>query len=178
MSLILIGGGVRSGKSAFAERRAIELGERRAFIATAEALDEEMRHRIERHRADRGADFETFEASRDLLGALEATASCDVVLIDCLTMWVSNLLLDGLDDDALEGAIEALASRLAEATIPILLVSNEVGMGVVPDNALGRRFRDHVGRAHQRLSPLADEVYFAAMGTLLRLKPLPVEPAR
>lgn len=176
-SFTLVGGGVRSGKSRFAHDLALERGARRVFVATGEARDDEMRARIEAHQHERGDGFRTVEAPRQLVEALEALNHVDVVLIDCLTLWISNLLLDGADERTLANEVERLATHLTERTRHVLLVSNEVGMGIVPENALSRRFRDAVGRAHQTLGAMADEVYFAALGQILRLKPGPVQPA-
>jgi adenosylcobinamide kinase/adenosylcobinamide-phosphate guanylyltransferase len=173
--LIVVGGGVRSGKSAFALQLARGLGERRAFIATAQAFDAEMRDRIDRHVEERGREFETYEEPRELaalLGRIEA----DVVVVDCLTLWLSNLLLvepqpRGVD---IESEIERFADALAGRRSHVILVTNEVGMGVVPESALGRLFRDLAGRAHQRVCAGADEIYFAALGCMLRLRPEPI----
>jgi adenosylcobinamide kinase/adenosylcobinamide-phosphate guanylyltransferase len=173
--LIVIGGGARSGKSRFALARARGLGARRAFVATAEALDAEMTERIRRHREDRGPGFEVIEEAIDLASALaSAYQSADVVVVDCLTLWVSNLLVRGANDDELAGTIAHLVRVLRRRPIPVVLVSNEVGMGLVPDSALGRRFRDEVGALHQRLAAEADELYVGVMGQLLRLRPGPV----
>ena len=174
--LVLIGGGARSGKSSFALARAQALGTRRLFIATAERSDDEMRDRIERHRADRaGAGFETLEEPRALPEALAADPAHDVVLVDCLTIWISNLLVGGATADAVRERIEAVVAALARRRSHVVIVSNEVGMGLVPETPLGRVFRDLTGFAHQRIAALADELYLAAMGVLLRLRPGPVE---
>ena len=171
--LVLVGGGVRCGKSAFALARACQLGPRRLFIATAQAFDEEMRERIRDHRAERGALFETLEEPLALPETLRQHASrVDVVVIDCLTLWLSNTLLQ--DDRQVEPRIETLAEALRERKSHVIVVTNEVGMGLVPDNALGRRFRDCAGRAHQVLARESDEIYMGAMGCLLRLRPDPV----
>jgi len=173
--LILIAGGARSGKSRFALARAQALGMRRLFIATAERSDDEMRERIARHRAERGDGFDTLEEPRTLPEALAADRDHDVVLVDCLTIWISNLLVDGMTVEAVEGRIAALIAALAQRRAHVVIVSNEVGMGLVPDTPLGRVFRDLTGRAHQQLAAAADELYLAAMGVLLRLRPAPVE---
>jgi adenosylcobinamide kinase/adenosylcobinamide-phosphate guanylyltransferase len=173
--LILIGGGARSGKSRLGLACAHALGKRRLFIATAERSDDEMRDRIERHRAERGATFDTLEEPRALPEALAADRAHDVVLVDCLTIWISNLLVDGLPAEAVERRIAALMAALRERRAHVVIVSNEVGMGLVPDTPLGRLFRDLTGRAHQRIAAEADELYLAAMGVLLRLRPPPVE---
>jgi adenosylcobinamide kinase/adenosylcobinamide-phosphate guanylyltransferase len=171
--IIVIGGGVRCGKSAFALELARSLGTRRLFIATAEALDAEMRERIERHRSERGQDFETLEVPLAVPEALER-AQTDVVVVDCLTFWLSNLLLRDATDAQIEARVAALLHSLSARRFHSILVTNEVGMGVVPDNALGRRFRDCVGHAHQQLAALSDELYFGVLGSMLRLRPAPI----
>jgi adenosylcobinamide kinase / adenosylcobinamide-phosphate guanylyltransferase len=173
---ILVGGGARSGKSRFALGYARRLGARRAFVATAGGLDDEMRARIASHRAERGDAFTTVEAPVDLPGAL-AELNADVVVVDCLTLWLSNLLVAAMPEPAIDARVEALATVLARRRFHALVVSNEVGMGVVPETPLGRAFRDLTGRAHQRLARGADEIYLAAMGVLLRVHPGPVERA-
>jgi len=171
---ILIGGGVRSGKSAFALARARRLGRRRVFLATARALDAEMHDRIARHRAERGDDFTMIEEPLALVTTLGRLHDVDVVVVDCLTLWLSNLLWRGDDEAAILAQVDALAGTLRQAPFTSLLVTNEVGMGVHPETTLGRTFRDLAGRAHQRLARDAAEVYFAALGMLLRLRPAPV----
>ena len=175
-SLILIGGGARSGKSAYAVRRALRFAGERVFVATAEAFDDEMSLRIAAHAAERGRDFETVEAPRDLERALAEliVRAPSVVLIDCLTLWLSNLLLTDVPVAEIEQRVERLALLTAAAPFPVLLVTNEVGMGLVPETPIGRLFRDLTGRAHQRLARAAGEVYLAALGCVLRIKPGPV----
>jgi adenosylcobinamide kinase/adenosylcobinamide-phosphate guanylyltransferase len=165
--LALALGGARSGKSAFAESLCGPPGAR-VFLATAEPFDEEMRARIARHRADRGAGWETIEAPRDLTGALRAAdAPGRTLLVDCLTLWLSNRMLDGADVEADAAALVAALPGLAAR---VVMVSNEVGMGLVPDTALGRRFRDAQGRLNQRVAAAADYVVFVAAGLPLVLK--------
>ncbi len=171
--LIVVGGGARSGKSDFALRLARRRGRRRIFVATAEARDAEMRERILRHRQERGADFETIEEPYEVprvLGRLDA----DVVVLDCLTLWLSNLLCRGDEPTDALRLVAELVDALERRTFAAIVVTNEVGMGLVPETALGRAFRDVTGIAHQRLGHLADQIYFGALGTMLRLKPGPV----
>ena len=175
--IILVGGGARSGKSRFALDYARRLGQRRVFVATAEGLDDEMRARIARHREERGAAFTTVEAPLDLPETL-AELAAEVVVVDCLTLWLSNLLMAGLDAPAIEDRLAALEAVLLRRRFHALVVSNEVGMGVVPETPLGRTFRDLTGGAHQRLCRTADELYLAAMGIILRVHPGPVERAQ
>jgi adenosylcobinamide kinase/adenosylcobinamide-phosphate guanylyltransferase len=171
----LVGGGVRSGKSAFALFRAEQLGTRRVFVATAEQRDDEMRARVARHKEERAGRYRSIEAPRELVPALHAVEDAEVVVVDCLTLWLSNLLLDGLDQRAIEGRVRELCAVLEARTRHTILVSNEVGLGIVPDNALARAFRDIAGTTHQWIGALADEVYAGLFGQLLRLKPGPVE---
>jgi adenosylcobinamide kinase / adenosylcobinamide-phosphate guanylyltransferase len=174
--LIVVGGGARSGKSAFALQLALGLGSRRAFVATAQAFDAEMRERIERHVQERGTAFDTYEEPVELARLL-GEVSADVIVVDCLTLWLSNLLLRDPTPDtrALEAEIERLANALAARRGHVIVVTNEVGMGVVPETPLGRSFRDLAGRTHQRVCAVADEIYFAAVGCMLRLLPAPIE---
>lgn len=174
-SVVLVGGGVRSGKSAFALWRAKQLGARRVFVATAQVLDHEMGERVQRHVLERGQDFRTVEAPRGLCEALEGIRDADVVVVDCLTLWLTNLLMDGLSRGSIEEHIDALGVCLRRLPFHTVLVSNEVGLGIVPDNSMARAFRDLAGTAHQRLGAVADEVYVGVFGQLLRLKPSPVE---
>lgn len=173
--LALVGGGVRSGKSAFALRLAMQLGPRRTFVATAQPFDDEMRARIARHVEERGRDFATVEAPLALEDAIaQLGGAMDVVVVDCLTLWLSNLLLADETEAAIEARVDALARALETAPFASVVVTNEVGMGVVPESALGRRFRDVAGRAHQRLARSARAIYLAALGTVIRLQPEPI----
>jgi adenosylcobinamide kinase / adenosylcobinamide-phosphate guanylyltransferase len=172
--LVLIGGGVRCGKSRFALQLARKLGERRLFVATAEARDLEMENRIRRHAVERGSDFRTLEVPIELVKELDAARDADVVVVDCLTIWLSNLLLRGDPEESILAQVDRLVSLLRAKPFHAILITNEVGMGIVPENALARAFRDLCGRAHQAIAAGADEIYFGALGTLLRLKPGPV----
>lgn len=164
--LTLILGGARSGKSARAE--ALLAGAAgKVYVATGQAFDAEMAERIAAHRARRGAGWETVEEPLDLPGVLGRDFGGRPVLVDCLTLWLSNLLLAGADTDA---AAEALDAALAAAPGPVVLVSNEVGLSIVPENALARRFRDAAGRLNQRVAARCDRVEFIAAGLPLVLK--------
>ena len=165
MTSTLILGGARSGKTSFALKAAEASGRRPVMIATAETLDEEMAERIARHRAERGPLWRTLEAPLDLPAALEAIGADEAAVVDCLTLWVSNLMHAGRE-------VEAETPRLiaAMAGRQVWLVSNEVGLGVVPDNALARRFRDIAGRLNQAVAAAADRVVFVAAGLSLTLK--------
>ena len=167
---------MRVGKSRFALTLARRLGKRRAFVATAEPLDDEMKQRIRRHVTEREDLFETHEVPLEVPAALgRLYQSNDVIVVDCLTLWVSNLLVHGSTADTLAAAFDRMASVLRARTIPVILVTNEVGMGVVPETPLGRRFRDEAGKLHQILGTFADEIYAGMLGTMLRLHPGPVE---
>lgn len=172
--LVLVGGGARSGKSRFALAHAQHLGARRVLVATAEALDDEMRARIARHRADRGDAFRTVEEPRALGAALERIEGADVVVIDCLTLWLSNHLCAGAEPAWIEDEIDHVLDVIAARPFVTVAVANEVGMGVVPESALGRVFRDIAGRANQKFAERAGEVYLGALGSMLRLVPGPV----
>jgi len=176
--IILVGGGARSGKSRFALAYAKKLGPRRLLVATAEAHDPEMRERIERHRKERGADFATREEPLHLPELLTQHHDVDVVVVDCLTLWLSNLLLRDSSARDIEAQVEALLAAIAPRRQHVILVSNEVGFGIVPESALGRGFRDVAGRAHQQIASQADEVYLAAMGMVVRLVPEPLKAFR
>jgi adenosylcobinamide kinase / adenosylcobinamide-phosphate guanylyltransferase len=175
---VFIAGGARSGKSRYALARASALGRRRLFVATAEPFDDEMRERIARHRQERGVAFDTLEEPLALPEAIAADRDHDVIVIDCLTLWLSNLLVRDGDLDVATGRVDALIDALEARHAHIVLVSNEVGMGLVPETPLGRLFRDLAGSAHQRLGAIASEIYLATMGVVLRLAPGPVEVVR
>ena len=161
----LVLGGARSGKSAHAERLIEAAGAPAFYIATAAAGDAEMAARIAAHQARRGRLWTTREAPLDLAATI--TAADRPALVDCLTLWVSNLMHAGRNVAA-EG--ERLVEALAAARAPVVLVSNEVGLGIVPDNALARAFRDHAGRLHQAVAAVVPSVVFVAAGLPLTLK--------
>ncbi len=164
--LTLVLGGARSGKSRYAESLIAVLPPPWAYVATAEAGDHEMAVRIRAHRARRGPSWRTIEAPRDLTAAF---AACErmPVLVDCLTLWLSNLMLADADVNAEVGRLEeALAANVA----PVVLVANEVGSGIVPDHALGRKFRDLQGLLNQRIAARADRVVLMVAGLPLALK--------
>jgi adenosylcobinamide kinase/adenosylcobinamide-phosphate guanylyltransferase len=161
----LVLGGARSGKSAYAERL---IGDCGLYLATAEAGDEEMAERIRLHRQRRSTGWQTIEEPLDLAGALERHAVTGrPVLVDCLTLWLSNLMTAGSD---VEAEARMLIQRLGTMPCPVVLVSNEVGLGIVPVTPLGRAFRDHAGRLNQRVAAAAARVIFVAAGLPLTLK--------
>lgn len=181
--ILLVGGGARSGKSRFALARARQLGARRVFVATGQALDAEMEARIATHVRTRGSDFRTIEEPLALpealvaLGAGDAHSRAHVVVVDCLTLWLSNLVCRGDDEPLIAERVDALAAALARRRFHAIVVTNEVGLGIVPEAPLGRLFRDVAGRAHQRLAAQADEIHLAILGTILRLRPEPLAVA-
>ncbi|MEO1680314.1 MAG: bifunctional adenosylcobinamide kinase/adenosylcobinamide-phosphate guanylyltransferase [Pseudomonadota bacterium] len=165
---ILVTGGARSGKSTLAEGLALRLSPCPIYIATAEALDGEMAARIAAHRESRGAAWQTREVPLDLSDALADTDGGPARLVDCLTLWLSNLLHAGRDP-AREGP--RLAEAVAAQSAPVVLVTNEVGAGIVPENKLARRFRDEAGRLNQTVAARCDRVYLSVAGHPLQVKP-------
>ena len=169
---MLVLGGCRSGKSrhalALAENRA---GRRNCFIPTCVARDAEMNERVRRHQAERGDRWRTVEAPLDLPETLAAEAeTADVIIVDCLTLWMNNLIMDELSDKEIFARVETLAAAQEKAGCPVFLVSNEVGTGIVPENRLARRFRDLAGFANQRMAACADRVDWMVAGIAVSIK--------
>jgi adenosylcobinamide kinase/adenosylcobinamide-phosphate guanylyltransferase len=186
-TLTLILGGARSGKSTYAELLAPRLGQRVLYVATAKALDDEMRARVANHRARRPADWLTLEAPLVVGAALRASpyaAEADVILLDCLTLLVSNVMLSGGPDlpepdvdtawAGIQAEVEALLEAQRSLGAHLIVVSNEVGLGVVPPYSLGRTYRDCLGRANQVLARIADRVILLVAGLPVDLKALPL----
>jgi adenosylcobinamide kinase/adenosylcobinamide-phosphate guanylyltransferase len=166
--VMLVLGGARSGKSAYAERLVAKSGLDAVYVATAEARDSEMERRIQEHRARRDPRWRTIESPDRLEDVLRAeTGEGRAVLVDCLTLWLTNLMLAEAD---IEARAEALIAAARESAGLAVFVSNEVGLGLVPDNPLGRRFRDAQGRLNQSIAAIADDVVFMAAGQPLALK--------
>jgi adenosylcobinamide kinase / adenosylcobinamide-phosphate guanylyltransferase len=165
----LVLGGARSGKSRLAEAMVLGAGRRAVYLATGRAFDGEMETRIADHQARRGPEWQSVDVPLDLVPALRRHAAADTaILVDCLTLWITNLMLEGRDVPRESDALVALlAAGLAG---PVVLVSNEVGLGIVPDNAMARAFRDHAGRLHQSIAAIAGRVLFVAAGLPLTLK--------
>lgn len=184
----LITGGARSGKSSFAEEKAIEYGENILYIATAIPFDHEMEDRIKRHKSSRPSNWQTWEGYRDLGKIIEEkSGQLDGILIDCITIMVTNIMLSHTDIDFdnmeifeqekidkieadIKQEIEALIKAMKISECPIIIVTNEVGLGIVPENPLARVFRDFAGRANQMLGRAADEVYMAVCGVTMKIK--------
>lgn len=171
--LTFILGGARSGKSRFA----LELGNRKqgkkTFLATAQAFDEEMVSRIEKHKADRGEDWQSIETPiklRETLQSIECGKKADVVVIDCLTLWLNNLLMQTTDSEKIIAEIDDLIVVIQNLELNIIAVSNEVGQGIVPDNALSRQFRDLAGLLHQKWAAVSDEVYWMTAGIPMKIR--------
>jgi adenosylcobinamide kinase/adenosylcobinamide-phosphate guanylyltransferase len=170
-SITLVLGGVRSGKSRYAQQLA-ERESRVIFVATAKASDDEMHRKIERHRSERPAEWITVEEPLELVQVLAQKArDCDVMVVDCLTVFAANLLeTEGEDQSAIERRVEALCVALQSASCSVVLVSNEVGSGVVPAYPLGRRYRDLLGEINQSVARIADDVVLMVAGLPLALK--------
>lgn len=165
---VLVLGGARSGKSSFSERLVEASGLSMHYVATGRAWDDEMRERIDHHKERRGEGWTTHEEPLDLVSLLtRIDDEKRVVLVDCLTLWVTNLMMEGRD---MAAEFAALAAFLPEARARLILVSNEVGLGIVPENRMAREFRDHAGRLHQIVAEKSAEVYFVAAGLPLKMK--------
>ncbi len=161
MPLVLVGGGARSGKSRYALALAEQYGPHLAFVATAQAFDDEMRERIDRHRAERDQRYTTFEEPTALAALLDRIdGRFDAIVVDCLTLWLSNRMLADLPPEDLTAPRQS----------PVILITNEVGCGIVPENELARRFRDEQGRLNQRLAAVADRVVWMVFGCPLVVK--------
>ena len=177
--LILILGGARSGKSTFAERLAAQRGTRITYLATATPDDDEMAERIAKHQAERSLAWRTVECPLDPAVAIRAHAhETDCFLLDCATLLVSNLLVTGNSpgEETVRRALDALLTAYHEAGTDLLIVSNEVGLGLVPEYPLGRLYRDVLGRFNQQAAAAADAVYFLIAGLPLELKSLACSP--
>jgi len=173
--IVLILGGARSGKSSYALQLAADRGGRVLFCATAQPLDEEMQERIRAHRQSRPPGWDTLEIKDGLAAALEDTAeTCDTVIVDCITLLTANCMGETIDYRAAEKAVDAevdgLIDLMRRSGCSFILVSNEAGSGIVPDNRLARVYRDALGKANQRLSRAADEVILMTAGLPLKLK--------
>jgi adenosylcobinamide kinase/adenosylcobinamide-phosphate guanylyltransferase len=167
---IFVLGGARSGKSAYALKLADSCKKSRLFIATAEALDDEMRARIEKHKASRGGGWTTIEEPTEIIEAIAKNKEVGLILIDCLTLWFSNLMERNLTDAEILKELSWLMAAIKEVKGTVIIVSNELGHSLVPDNPLGRRFVDLDGSANQLIAEGVDEVYFLTAGLPAKLK--------
>lgn len=170
--LIFVTGGARSGKSSFAERLAAQAGEDVTYIATAQAFDEEMADRIARHRADRPSAWHTLEEPVKVVDAVQQ-AQTPVILLDCLSVWVNNLMYHDWTDTQILAATDELvqaAQKRGTANSRVIVVTNEVGFGIVPENALARRYRDVLGWVNQRAAAASEGAYLLVSGLEVRLK--------
>jgi adenosylcobinamide kinase/adenosylcobinamide-phosphate guanylyltransferase len=165
--LVLVLGGARSGKSRFAAGLASEKNKKTAFVATCVPADEEMKQRIAQHRSSRPASWKTFEETENLAGLIaKINNDFDYILLDCLTLWLSNLLLKGCSEDKIQNEINKMVSCIKKGRAHLIIVSNEVGSGIVPEHKLGRDFRDMAGRIHQSLAHESHDVYLIVSGIL------------
>ena len=164
-------GGARSGKSQFALNLAKKTSKAVIFIATAIASDKEMRERIKLHRKNRPSYWKTIEEPKKLSSLIRGSPKkTELIIIDCMTIFISNLLLEGKSDHYVEGEISSILKTLGKSGFNSLIVSNEVGMGIVPDNPLARRFRDLAGKINQSIAKASNEVYFIVSGLALKIK--------
>jgi len=173
--LFLILGGARSGKSSYALKLAESMTGERLYLATAEALDKEMAERIKKHKKERGNNWTTIEEPIKVADVIKKSTGYDVILLDCITIWLSNLITNyGLRitnlDSQIAKHITSLVSMCKKTKANIIVVSNEVGLGIVPDNPLARQFRDISGYANQKIAEAADEVYFVTAGIPVKIK--------
>jgi len=175
--IVLVTGGCRSGKSRFAQHMAEAAGANRLYIATSPLLDAEMEERVQRHRQERASrNWVTCEETVDLVKVLEQHTAFDAVLCDCLTLWVNNLMYDAeqnkeaFDENNMAGLTQALLRVARCHTGTLVFVTNEVGMGIVPADAVSRRFRDLSGRCNQVMAAAANEVYFVVSGIPMQIK--------
>lgn len=182
--MILITGGARSGKSTYAEKLAKDFGEQVLYIATSIPFDDEMKYRIKKHREQRPAHWQTIEAYKNLDAQIESSVKGkDAVLLDCITIMITNIMLEINTDwdnitgdissrveDKVKHEIQSLIEAGKNIDIPLIMVTNEIGMGIVPDNAMSRLFRDIAGRMNQMLAHASDEVYLCVSGIPVRIK--------
>ena len=177
---ILVLGGCRSGKSSFAKQAADHMAmDNKIYLATSLPTDREMKERVKRHRDNRGPDWETIEEPVLIHEIIDrACARAKVVLVDCLTLWTANLLFQEKDEAGIMAAVDLLVDALNRSTCPVILVSNEVGYGIVPENSLARQFRDMAGLVNQRVARAADKVIVSMAGIPVQIKPGQIKPGR
>jgi adenosylcobinamide kinase / adenosylcobinamide-phosphate guanylyltransferase len=172
-SITLVIGGCKSGKSRYALTAADAVsGTRKIFVATSVPRDAEMQKRVQSHQAERGRDWQTIEEPVKIHETIEAVAaSSDVILVDCLTLWLSNMMAANMDDNGIQTRLDQTVLALSRARCPVFLVTNEVGYGIVPDNRLARRFRDLAGQVNQLMAKAADRVVLTVAGIAMPVKP-------
>lgn len=172
-NITLVIGGCRSGKSSHALILADSLaGEKKLFIATSVPTDSEMEERVVKHQQERGPGWETAEIPVEIARTIDGAAkTAKVILVDCLTLWTSNLMMEGLELPAIHVKLQELSSSLQLANCPVILVSNEVGAGIVPENRLARKFRDIAGFVNQKIAATADRVIWMVAGIPVNIKP-------
>jgi len=177
---ILVLGGCRSGKSGFAKQAADHMArDKKIYLATCVPTDREMKKRVKHHQDDRGPDWATIEDPIAIHETIDrACTQAKVILVDCLTLWTSNLLLQETDEAGIMAAVEMLLEALNRSTCPVILVSNEVGYGIVPENSLARQFRDMAGIVNQRVAQAVDEVIVSMAGIPVQIKPNQIQPGR
>jgi len=170
--LIFITGGSRSGKSSFGLDVAKAIDKKKIFIATCTPNDEEMKERVRLHQISRPSSWKTIEANKQLLPVLTEEVKSDcVIIIDCLTLFVSALLIDGQEDDEIKNEVMEIVNTIKNGMATVILVTNEVGSGLVPENMLGRKFRDIAGFCNQVVGKGADEAYYLVSGLPIQIKP-------
>jgi adenosylcobinamide kinase/adenosylcobinamide-phosphate guanylyltransferase len=172
-TLTLVTGGIKSGKSSWAQQQAERLSGTRAFVATAQALDDEMKDRILKHRQARGDAWVTFEEPKDLAPLVDdITGRFDIILIDCLTIWLSNLLtIFRMDEEAVQQQIAGLSACFNRVSSRVFVISNETGMGIIPADPLSRLYQRLLGRLNSEVAAAADEVYLMVSGIPVKIKP-------
>lgn len=168
--IIFITGGVRSGKSQFALQIGKEYSGPKAYLATAQALDEEMAYRIKKHKESRPAEWETIEEPREIVKKIKVGEKFCLMLIDCLTLWISNLIMAGWSAEKILNETDDLLQACGQSRCSFILVSNEVGWGIVPENKAARVFRDLIGSVHQKIAREAEEVYLMVCGLPHKIK--------
>ncbi len=177
---ILVLGGCRSGKSNFAKQTADHMAmDKKIYLATCVPTDREMKKRVKHHQDDRGPDWATIEEPIRIHEVIDrACAQAKVILVDCLTLWISNLLFQGKDEAGIMAAVDLFVGALDRSTCPVILVSNEVGYGIVPENSLARQFRDMAGLVNQRVARAVDKVIVSMAGIPVQIKPGPINPGQ
>jgi adenosylcobinamide kinase/adenosylcobinamide-phosphate guanylyltransferase len=177
---ILVLGGCRSGKSGFAKQAADHMArDKKIYLATCVPTDREMKKRVKQHQEDRGPDWATIEEPIAIHETIDrACTQAKVILVDCLTLWTSNLLLQETNEAGIMAAVDRLVDALNRSTCPVILVSNEVGYGIVPENSLARQFRDMAGLVNQRVAQAVDEVFVSMAGIPVQIKPNQITPGQ